>query len=100
MPIRIGGKDYDYDLEFVVDLTQWKPADSEAGEELFEYLAEVEYTIVPYCYQDPKPELVQGTAQQVFDSIEEAILEWRTLLLMNDCKDRKLKVSIHVEEVK
>lgn len=100
MVIRIGGKDYDYDLSFVVDLSKWKPADSEAGEELFQYPATVEYTVVPYCYQDPKPEIVEGTAQKIMDSIEEAILEWRTLLLMNDCCDRKLKLTIKVEEVK
>lgn len=99
--IRHGDKDYDYDVTFVVDLTKYKPLpDAIDADEQFEFPATVEYTEVPYCFQDPMPEIVEGTAQEVFDSIDEAILEWKTLLMLNDCKDRKIKVTIKVEEVK
>lgn len=99
MSIRIGGTDYDYDMEFMVDFTKWKPADSEAGEELFEYPATLQVLKSPYCFKFP-PALVIQTAQDVHNNLEEMMQEWYTLLAYNDCCDRKFKVTIKVEEVK
>lgn len=98
MSLRHSGTEYDYDMEFVVDLSKFKHVDPIVdADELFEYPATVEYTRVPYCC---KGSTVTGTAQDIFDSIDEALLEWKTLLMYNDCKDRKMKITIHVEEVK
>jgi hypothetical protein len=98
--LRHNGKDYDYDMAVVIDLSKYKPLpDPTDADEQFEFPATMEFVTEPYCFRDPRPPMVEGTAQQVFDSFDEALLEWKTLLMYNDCKDRKFKVTIHVEEV-
>jgi len=98
MSIKQRDHDYDYDVEFVVDQTRWKPVldPVDADEEFeFETILEVTKNGFPSCerYGASKPQT------EIYNDVRELLNEWQNLVFNNDCKDRKVKVVITVTEV-
>ena len=95
-------KEVDYDVEFVVDQTKWdenRQADSDTdADDEFQFETILEVTKDGFNQQAPWG--ASGPQVEIYGKIEDMLQEWLNLLLNNDCKDRKLKVTIKVEEVK
>lgn len=91
-------REYDYDVEFIVDQTKWCPSDDaiDADEE-FEF--ETTFEVVKDGFSSCKPSCTSKPQLEIYNDVKELLAEWQNLVFNNDCKDRKLKVTIKVEEV-
>lgn len=95
MSVKQQDHEYDYDVEFVVDQTRWRPI-QDADQE-FEFMTTL---LVTKCgFQSVEPFGHAKSQNEIYDEVRELLAEWQNLVFNNDCKDRKLKVTIKVEEV-
>lgn len=98
MPIKQLDHEYDYDVEFVVDQTKWRPLpDAEDADEEFEFETILEVT--KNGFSSCEKHGMSKPQTEVYDYVRELLAEWQNLVFNNDCKDRKVKVTIKVEEV-
>lgn len=99
MSIKQIGHDYDYDVEFIVDQTGWKPCRDAVD-------SDEEFTFPTFLYvfkngfpSGKSEEPVSGSQLDIYHEVQELLSEWQNLVFNNDCKDRKVRVTIKVEEV-
>ena len=88
-----------YDIEFVLDQSKYEEIeDPNDSDEEFEFPTTLE--VKKDGWNQNIPWGASGTQIEMYKKVEEMFSEWLNLVFNNDCKERKLRVLVTVEEVK